>query len=61
MYKTWRNCISATVLVNIEVYTWSKRFHFKLKNVLNNYEKTLEIGKGLQKNFLTNKKNPEHI
>ena len=61
MYKTWRNCISATVLVNIEVYTWSKRFHFKLKNVLNNYEKTLEIEKGLQKIFLTNKKNPEHI
>ena len=61
MYKTWRNCISATVLVNIEVYTWSKRFHFKPKNVLNNYEKTLEIEKGLQKFFLTNKKNPEHI
>ena len=41
MYKTWSNCLSATVLVNTEVYTRSKRFHFKLKDFLDFYEKAL--------------------
>ena len=41
MYKTWSKCISAIVLVNIEVYTRSKRFYFKLKKFLNFYEKAL--------------------
>ena len=51
MYKRWNNCISPTVLVNIEAYTRSKRFHFKLKNFLNFYEKTLVNRKRFTKFF----------
>ena len=61
MYKTWSDCLSATVLVNTEVYTKSKRFHFKLKDFLNFYEKALVNRKGLQKKFFTGKKSPKHI
>ena len=61
MYKMWNNCISATVLVNIEIYTRSKPFHFKLKNFLHFYQKALLNRKKFANCFFTNKKNPDHI